>query len=69
MPPIQTQANVGKELFEIASDFASPIEVLRESLHNSYDAGAKEVRLVAVHEGITHTRLLPFSPQWLRLLK
>lgn len=56
MPAIQIQANVGKELFEIASDFASPIEVIRESLHNSYDAGAKNVRLVAAAEQLPDGR-------------
>jgi hypothetical protein len=35
--------NAGKEIREIAEDFANPIEVLREALHNSYDAGAQKL--------------------------
>ncbi|MGH7136729.1 MAG: ATP-binding protein, partial [Pirellulales bacterium] len=56
MRPIQVQANVAKELFEISSDFASPIEVLRESLHNAYDAGAQNVQLVAAAERLPDGR-------------
>jgi hypothetical protein len=56
MPPIRVSANVEKELFEISSDFARPIEVLRESLHNSYDAGAKNVGLVAMAEKLPDGR-------------
>lgn len=54
--PIRVSANVEKELFEISSDFAKPIEVVRESLHNSYDAGAKSVRLIATAEKLPDGR-------------
>ncbi len=38
--------NEAKEIAEIARDFASPIEIIREALHNSYDAGAKTLKIV-----------------------
>lgn len=39
------QVNEVNEFLEIASDFEDPLEVLRESLSNSYDAGATEVEI------------------------
>jgi hypothetical protein len=36
-----------KEISEIATDFVQPHEVLREALHNAYDAGATEVLIRA----------------------
>ncbi|HUY33073.1 MAG TPA: ATP-binding protein [Pirellulales bacterium] len=56
MATILVSADVKRELAEISSDFAKPIEVLRESLHNSYDAGAKNVRIVAEPETLTDGR-------------
>jgi hypothetical protein len=47
MGTLEIGVNPGKEIYEIASDFANPVEVLRESLHNSYDAGAENVLIVA----------------------
>ena len=47
MRTLKVSVDPGKEIYEIASDFANPIEVLRESLHNSYDAGAKNVSIYA----------------------
>ncbi|MEJ7637453.1 MAG: ATP-binding protein [Singulisphaera sp.] len=47
MATLEIGVNPGKEIYEIASDFANPVEVLRESLHNSYDAGAEHVSIVA----------------------
>lgn len=37
------KVNEVNEFLEIASDFEDPLEVIRESLSNSYDAGATEV--------------------------
>jgi len=39
------QVNEVNEFLEIASDFEDPLEVIRESLSNSYDAGATEVEI------------------------
>lgn len=37
------KVNEVNEFLEIASDFENPLEVIRESLSNSYDAGASEI--------------------------
>jgi len=47
MKTIKVAVNPGKEIYEIASDFADPIELIREALHNSYDAGAINVSITA----------------------
>lgn len=39
------KVNEVNEFLEIASDFEDPLEVIRESLSNSYDAGATEVEI------------------------
>jgi hypothetical protein len=39
------KVNEVNEFLEIASDFEDPLEVIRESLSNSYDAGASEVSI------------------------
>jgi hypothetical protein len=39
------KVNEVNEFLEIASDFEDPLEVIRESLSNSYDAGASEVEI------------------------
>ncbi|QSG02807.1 ATP-binding protein [Natranaeroarchaeum sulfidigenes] len=39
------KVNEVNEFLEIASDFEDPLEVIRESLSNSYDAGASEVKI------------------------
>lgn len=41
----EPKVNEVNEFLEIASDFEDPLEVLRESLSNSYDAGATEVEI------------------------
>lgn len=41
----QPKVNEVNEFLEIASDFEDPLEVIRESLSNSYDAGATEVAI------------------------
>lgn len=48
MNTIEISVNVGKEIFEIARDFVNPIEVVREAVHNSYDACAKNMTLMAL---------------------
>ncbi|RLC08833.1 MAG: hypothetical protein DRI57_23285 [Deltaproteobacteria bacterium] len=48
MNTIEINVNVGKEIFEIAKDFVNPIEVVREAIHNSYDACAKNMMLRAL---------------------
>src|ERR1700691_587288 len=47
------QVNAGQEVAEIARDFERPEEVLREAVHNSYDAGAKETRVRAWPETLS----------------
>lgn len=39
------KVNEVNEFLEIASDFENPLEVIRESLSNSYDAGASDVEI------------------------
>lgn len=41
--------NEVNEFLEIASDFEDPLEVIRESLSNAYDAGATNVRISIEH--------------------
>ncbi len=47
MTQFEPTVNPGREIAEISGDFAKPVEVLREATHNSYDAGAKELWIVA----------------------
>jgi hypothetical protein len=51
-PPktFQAQVNHGKEIAEISRDFARPLEVVREAIHNAYDAGATEITFRAFRE-------------------
>jgi len=35
------EVNEVQEFLEIASDFEDPLEIVRESLSNAYDAGAR----------------------------
>ena len=56
MDEIPVNANVAKELYEIASDFANPIEVVREALHNAYDAEASEVSIIAAPDTLPDGR-------------
>ncbi|WP_437725905.1 ATP-binding protein [Sorangium sp. So ce861] len=53
---IDVAVNAGKEIFEIGKDFANPVEVLREALHNSYDAGATEVTIRAYPQKLVDGR-------------
>lgn len=39
---LPVEVDPGREVAEIAMDFTRPVEVLREALHNSIDAGAQE---------------------------
>ncbi|GAA1324188.1 hypothetical protein GCM10009647_059540 [Streptomyces sanglieri] len=43
------KVNEVNEFLEIASDFEDPLEVIRESLSNSYDAGASEVEITILN--------------------
>ena len=56
MATLPVDVNVGKEIAEISSDFANPIEVVREALHNAHDAGATEVRIRAVTQRLPDAR-------------
>ena len=47
----QPKVNEVNEFLEIASDFEDPLEVIRESLSNSYDAGATEVNITIRNQG------------------
>lgn len=42
---VQPTVNPAREFFEIANDFAYPMEIIREALSNSYDANATDVWL------------------------
>jgi hypothetical protein len=42
---VSPQVNAEAEFWEIANDFGSPLELLREAISNSIDAGAKWVRI------------------------
>ncbi|MFB6158668.1 MAG: ATP-binding protein [Candidatus Nanohalobium sp.] len=44
------QVNQVNEFLEIASDFENPLEIIREALSNSYDAGASKVDIKVVSE-------------------
>lgn len=56
MTTINVTVNAGKEIAEISSDFTDPIEVIRESLHNAYDAGATKVSISAMPETLADGR-------------
>ncbi|MFA9427065.1 ATP-binding protein [Natronorubrum sp. A-ect3] len=45
------EVNEVQEFLEIASDFEDPLEIIRESLSNSYDAGATEVVITIRNTG------------------
>jgi hypothetical protein len=59
-PPetFQAEVNPGKEIAEIAGDFQEPQEVLREAIHNAYDAGATRFVLHSYPEVILGDRVL-----------
>ncbi|HEU4411827.1 MAG TPA: ATP-binding protein [Polyangiaceae bacterium] len=46
----EAEVNPGKEIAEIAGDFQEPREVLREAIHNAYDAAATRFELRAYPE-------------------
>ena len=56
MTTLRVTADVGKEIAEISSDFTKPIEVIREAIHNAYDAGAKHVTVCAMPEKLPDGR-------------
>jgi hypothetical protein len=47
---LDVNVNEGPEVAEIAKNFEKPIEVIREAIHNSYDAGSKTMRIKAIGE-------------------
>lgn len=51
------KVNEVNEFLEIASDFEDPLEVIRESLSNSYDAGATEV-LIEINKRETGSEIV-----------
>lgn len=40
------KVNESAEFLEIASDFGDPLELFREALHNAYDWGATEFKII-----------------------
>lgn len=40
------KVNESAEFLEIASDFGDPLEFFREALHNAYDWGATEFKII-----------------------
>ena len=56
MKAIEVRADIGKEVAEISRDFTHPIEVVREALHNAYDAGAKTVEISALVQTLADGR-------------
>lgn len=62
MAQIKPTVNEAHEIAEISRDFAKPIEVLREAIHNSYDSGATEMHIKAFSdEADDATRQLTIS--------
>jgi hypothetical protein len=60
---ITPQVNSEAEFLEIASDFGNPLEIVREAISNSIDAGATEIRIsfsVAEIDGAT-TSIIEFE--------
>ena len=49
---IQPKVNESSEFLEIASDFGDPMELFREALHNAYDWGATEFKILINVENI-----------------
>lgn len=49
---IRPEVSAEAEFFEIANDFGNPLEVLREAISNSMDAGATSVRIAFLVEDI-----------------
>lgn len=54
----EPQVIKNREFKEIASDFANPLEAIREAISNALDAGATEIRIVAENKEIDYKRKL-----------
>ncbi len=56
---IRPKVNETSEFLEIASDFGDPMEVFREALHNAYDWGATEFKiLITLDESCGQEKLI-----------
>lgn len=45
MSVLTPKVNETQEFIEIAFDFSNPLDLVREAISNSFDAGAKEIRI------------------------
>jgi hypothetical protein len=55
---VKPLVNAEAEFLEIASDFGNPLEIVREAISNSIDAGAKSVRIEFIVEEIDGSQTL-----------
>ncbi len=58
---VKPQVNAEAEFLEIASDFGNPLEIVREAISNSIDAGAKSIRITFSVEEIDGAQTLVIS--------
>jgi hypothetical protein len=58
---VRPQVNAEAEFLEIASDFGNPLEIVREAISNSIDAGAKSIRITFSVEEIDGAQILVIS--------
>ena len=43
---ITPKVDATQEFIEIANDFSNPLDLVREAISNSYDAGASEIKII-----------------------
>jgi hypothetical protein len=58
---ITPQVNAEAEFLEIASDFGNPLEILREAISNSIDAGAESIKIAFSVEEVDGAQTLVIS--------
>ena len=58
---ITPQVNAEAEFLEIASDFGNPLEILREAISNSIDAGARTIKIAFSVEEVDGAQTLVIS--------
>src|SRR5271168_2304880 len=58
---ITPQVNAEAEFLEIASDFGNPLEILREAISNSIDAGARSIKIAFSVEEVDGAQTLVIS--------